>query len=67
MFFILQVIYKHGEPRWNYIDRGKQNNLEKIRLSATLSTTNPTWTEPGANTGLRNKRPAINRLNYGTA
>jgi hypothetical protein len=29
MFFILQVIYKYGEPRWNYIDRGKQSNLEK--------------------------------------
>jgi hypothetical protein len=31
--------------------------------SATLSTTNPTWTDPG----LRGERPATNRLSHGTA
>jgi hypothetical protein len=35
--------------------------------SATLSTTNPTWTEPGSNPGLRDRRPATNRLSHGTA
>jgi hypothetical protein len=35
--------------------------------SVTLSTTNPTWTDPGSNPGLRGERPAINRLNHGTA
>jgi hypothetical protein len=35
--------------------------------SATLSTTNPTWTEPGANSGLRSDRLATNHLNQGTA
>jgi hypothetical protein len=35
--------------------------------SASLSTTNPTWTDPGSNTGLRGERPAPNRLNHGTA
>jgi hypothetical protein len=35
--------------------------------SATLSTTNPTWTDPGSNLGLRGERPAINRLSHGTA
>jgi hypothetical protein len=35
--------------------------------SATLSTTNPTWTDPGSNPGLRGERPATNRLNRGTA
>jgi hypothetical protein len=30
--------------------------------SATLSTTNPTWTDPGSNPGLRSGRPAANRL-----
>jgi hypothetical protein len=35
--------------------------------SATLSTTNPTWIDPGANPGLRGKRPATNRLSHGTA
>jgi hypothetical protein len=35
--------------------------------SATLSTTNPTWTDPGSNSGLRGERPATNRLSHGTA
>jgi hypothetical protein len=34
---------------------------------ATLSTTNPTWTDPGSNPGLRGGRPAANRLSHGTA
>jgi hypothetical protein len=34
--------------------------------SATLSTTNPTWTDPGSNPGLRGGRPAANRLSHGT-
>jgi hypothetical protein len=32
-----------------------------------LSTTNPTWTEPGANPGLRSERPTTNCLSHGTA
>jgi hypothetical protein len=35
--------------------------------SATLSTTNPTRTDPGSNLGLRDERPATNRLSHGTA
>jgi hypothetical protein len=35
--------------------------------STTLSTTNPTWTEPGLNPRLRGGRPAANRLSHGTA
>jgi hypothetical protein len=35
--------------------------------SATLSTTNPTWNDPGVNPGLRGERPATNRLSHGTA
>jgi hypothetical protein len=35
--------------------------------SATLSTTNPTWIDPGANPALRGERPATNRLSHGTA
>jgi hypothetical protein len=34
--------------------------------SATLSTTNPTWTDPASNSGLRGGRPAANRLSHGT-
>jgi hypothetical protein len=35
--------------------------------SATLSTTNPTWTDQGSSPGLRGGRPVIIRLNQGTA
>jgi hypothetical protein len=35
--------------------------------SATMSTTNPTWTDPGSNPDLRGGRPATNRLSHGTA
>jgi hypothetical protein len=35
--------------------------------SATLSTKNPTWTDPGSNPGLRDEKPATNRLSHGTA
>jgi hypothetical protein len=34
---------------------------------AILSTTNPTWTDPGSNSGLRGERPATNRRSHGTA
>jgi hypothetical protein len=48
-----QIIYEYGEYRWTNIDRGKAKNLDKSLPSANLSTTNPTWTGPGANPGLR--------------
>jgi hypothetical protein len=35
--------------------------------STTLSTTNPTWTDQGSDSGLRGERPANDRLNHGTA
>jgi hypothetical protein len=35
--------------------------------SATLSTTNPTWTDPGSNPGLHGGMPATDRLSHGTA
>jgi hypothetical protein len=35
--------------------------------SVTLSTINPTWTEPGSNPVLRGERPAANHLSHGTA
>jgi hypothetical protein len=34
--------------------------------SATLPTTNSTWTDPGSNLGLRGGRPAANHLSHGT-
>jgi hypothetical protein len=39
----------------------------KICPSATLSTTNPTWIDPGANPGLRGERPVTDDLSRGTA
>jgi hypothetical protein len=39
----------------------------KTSPSATLSTTNPTGIDPGANPGLRGERPATNHLSHGTA
>jgi hypothetical protein len=60
---VLQVM----EHQWNEIDRGKPTTRRKTCLSATLSTTNLTWTDPGSNPGLRGERPATNRLSHGTA
>jgi hypothetical protein len=63
-----QVIYEHGEPRWNDTDRGKTDELgEKYVPSATLSTTNRSWTDPGANPCLRGEIPVTNRLSHSTA
>jgi hypothetical protein len=44
-----------------------RSTLGKPCPSASLSTTNPTWTDPGSNPGLRGERPASNRLSHGTA
>jgi hypothetical protein len=35
--------------------------------SANVSTTNPILTDQGSNQGLRGRKPATNRLNYGNA
>jgi hypothetical protein len=35
--------------------------------SSTLCTKNPTWTEPGANPGLRSERPVTKCLRHATA
>jgi hypothetical protein len=44
-----------------------RSTLGKTCLSATLSTTNTTWTDLGSNPGLRGERRATNRLSHGTA
>jgi hypothetical protein len=46
---------------------GETEVLGENLPSATLSTTNPPWIDPGANPGLRGERPATNRLSHGTA
>jgi hypothetical protein len=44
-----------------------RSTREKTCPSATLPTTNPTWTDPGSNPGLRGERPTSNRLSHDTA
>jgi hypothetical protein len=46
---------------------GETEVLGENLPSATLSTTNPTWQDPGANPGRRGGKPATNRLSYGAA
>jgi hypothetical protein len=53
--------------RWNEDWQGKPKYSEKTCTGATLSTTNPTWPDPGLNTGRRGGKPATNRFSYGAA
>jgi hypothetical protein len=39
----------------------------KTKELCPTATTNPIWTDPGANLGLRSERPASNHQNHGTA
>jgi hypothetical protein len=52
ILFIPQMIYEYGERRWKDIDRENLRTRRKTCPSATLSTTNPTWIDMGANPGL---------------
>jgi hypothetical protein len=52
---------------WNEDWQGKPKYSEKTRPSATLSTTNPTWPDPGSNPGHCSGKPATNRLSYGAS
>jgi hypothetical protein len=46
---------------------GETEYSEKTCPSAILSTTNPTWPDPGSIPGRRGGKPATNRLSYGAA
>jgi hypothetical protein len=50
---------------WNEDWQGKPKYLEKTCHSATLSTTNPTWLDPGLNPGRHSGKPVTSRLSYG--
>jgi hypothetical protein len=52
---------------WNEDWQGKPKYSEKTWPSTSLSTTNPTWPDPGLNPGRRCGKPATNRLGYGAA
>jgi hypothetical protein len=58
LLLILQMMYEYWEPR---------RNQEKTCPSATLSTTNSTRPDAGANPVLCGERPATNRLSHGKA
>jgi hypothetical protein len=47
---------------WNKDWQGITKYSEKTCPSATLSTTNPTWPDPGSNPGRRGRKPATNPL-----
>jgi hypothetical protein len=44
-----------------------QSTRGKTCPSATLSTTNPIWTDPGSKPGFRDGRLVTNRLSHGMA
>jgi hypothetical protein len=52
---------------WNEDWQGKPQYSEKTCPSSTLSTTNPTWLDPGLNPGRFGGKPATNRFSYGAA
>lgn len=60
-------IYEYGEPWCNDIGGEDQKNQRKPCFSATLYATNPTWTDPGINSGLCGERLVANRLSRGMA
>jgi hypothetical protein len=52
---------------WNENWQAKQSYSEKTCHSASVSTTNPIWSDLGSNPGLRGGKPAAIRLSYITA
>jgi hypothetical protein len=52
---------------WNEDWKENSKYSEKTCPNATSSTTNPTWPDPGSNSGRRVGKPATNRLSYGAA
>jgi hypothetical protein len=56
-----------GEIGGMKIGRGNQSTRNKTFRSATLSTTNPIWLDPGLNPGHCSGKAATNHLSYGAA
>jgi hypothetical protein len=66
LLFIPQMIYDWKTTvEWYW--QGNRRTRRKTCPSATMSTTNPTRTDPAAIPGLRGERSATNRLIHGTA
>jgi hypothetical protein len=55
-------------PQWNYIDgRGEPDKSNKTLSQCHFIYTNPTWTDPGANSDLNCGRLVTNYLSHGMA
>jgi hypothetical protein len=63
LFFYFSKYWSSGGMKLTAQTRSTRG---KTCPSATLSTTNPTWTDLGSSPGLRGGRPATNRLSQGT-
>jgi hypothetical protein len=50
IIIIIIVLFLVMEHRWNEIEGENRRTRGKTCPSATLSTTNPTWTDPGDRT-----------------
>jgi hypothetical protein len=66
LLYLPRVIVRMERIWWNEW-QGKSKYSEKTYPGATLSTTNPTWPDPGLNPGRRGGKPATNRFSYGAA
>jgi hypothetical protein len=51
----------------NLVEWRLAGETEVVSPSATLSTINPTWPDPGLNPDRRGGKPETNRLSYGAA
>jgi hypothetical protein len=66
-YYVFPRCNEFGQRRWNNKLTGESRRTRrKTCPSTTLSTTNPTWIDPGANPGLRSEMPATNDLSHGT-
>jgi hypothetical protein len=66
LLFIPQVIYEYGAMLEWYWHGENQRTFRKTCPCATLSTTNPTWTDLGANPCLSSERLVTNHLSHCT-
>ena len=55
------------EQCWSGTGSGTPNYRRELYLRATFYTTSPTWAGLGSNLGLRDERPATDRLIHGKA
>ena len=55
------------EHQWNNTEGGKSSTPRKTHPSATLSTTNPTWTGWKLDLGIHDDRPTTNYLSHSAA